>query len=181
MQDKPTDVNFFRIISNNISSTTWTIQKNKHLFLRKLPSLDPIYIYIYIYIYILYTGGKEWLGFPNLWSGQKLWWNWYLTPVVNFGGPEGPVSQIHSPHLLIGAPGIFRSFKACSDAKERKATGICRSYSLLVKLQPRFLSLQWKTCLWAEFQPWYPSLQWRICLWAEHWWWWWYVHCIKFH
>ena len=21
--------------------------------------------------------------------------------------PEGPVSQIHSPHLLIGAPGIF--------------------------------------------------------------------------
>ena len=23
------------------------------------------------------------------------------------GSPEGPVSQIHSPHLLVGAPGIF--------------------------------------------------------------------------
>ena len=24
--------------------------------------------------------------------------------------PEGPVSQIHSPHLLVGAPGIFSDF-----------------------------------------------------------------------
>ena len=32
----------------------------------------------------------------------------YLTPVVNFGGSsEGPVSQIHCPHLHVGAPGIF--------------------------------------------------------------------------
>ena len=28
------------------------------------------------------------------------------------------------------------------------------TYSSLVKLQPRFLSLQWKTCLWTELQPW---------------------------
>ena len=28
------------------------------------------------------------------------------------------------------------------------------TYSSLVKLQPWFLSLQWKTCLWAELQPW---------------------------
>ena len=26
------------------------------------------------------------------------------------GSPEGPVSQIHSPHLLVGAPGIFSDF-----------------------------------------------------------------------
>ena len=33
--------------------------------------------------------------------------------------PEGPVSQIHSPHLHVGAPGdLFRSFEVCSDAKE---------------------------------------------------------------
>ena len=82
----------------------------------------------------------------------KPWWNWCLTPVANFGSPEGPVSQIHSPHLLVGAPGIFfRSFKVSSDAKERvgcrkqwEATAPIRS---LVKLQPSFLSLQWKTCL----------------------------------
>ena len=30
-------------------------------------------------------GGEGWLGFPDLWSGQKPWLNWHLTPVVNFG------------------------------------------------------------------------------------------------
>ena len=46
---------------------------------------------------------------------------------------------------------LFRSFKVCSDAKERvgcrrqrEATAPIQS---LVKLQPRFLSLWWKTCL----------------------------------
>ena len=24
------------------------------------------------------------VGFPDLWSGQKPWWNWYLTPAVIF-------------------------------------------------------------------------------------------------
>ena len=33
----------------------------------------------------------------------------------------------------------------------RKATGSYPTYPSLVKLQPKFLSLQWKTCLWAEF------------------------------
>ena len=42
------------------------------------------------------------------------------------------------------------------------------------KLQPWFMSLRWKTCLWAELQPWCLSLQWKTCPWAEHWWWWWY-------
>ena len=36
----------------------------------------------------------------------------------------------------------------------RKTTGSYHTYSSLVKLQPRFLSLQWKTCLSAELQPW---------------------------
>ena len=50
-------------------------------------------------------------------------------------------------------------------------------------LQLRFLSLQWKTCLWAELQPWCLSLQWRTCPWAEHWWWWWWWSkiCWTFH
>ena len=34
----------------------------------------------------------------------------------------------------------------------RKATGSYRTYPSLVKLQPWFLSLRWKTCLWAELQ-----------------------------
>ena len=34
--------------------------------------------------------------------------------------PEGPVSQIHTPHLHDGVTvDIFRSLKVCQDAKER--------------------------------------------------------------
>ena len=65
--------------------------------------------------------------------------------------PEGPVSQIHSPHLLAGVPGIFsdllRPVQLLKKEWVRKATGIYRNYPSLVKLQPWFLSLQWKTCL----------------------------------
>ena len=35
----------------------------------------------------------------------------------------------------------------------QKATGSYHIYFSLVKLQPWFLSLQWKTCLWTELQP----------------------------
>ena len=67
---------------------------------------------------------------------------------------------------------LLRSFKICSDAKEREVCGKQREATapihLLVKLQPRFMSLQWKTWLWAELQPWCLSLQWRTCPWAEH-------------
>ena len=34
---------------------------------------------------VCHNGGDGWFGFPDLWSGHKPWWNWYLTPVVNFG------------------------------------------------------------------------------------------------
>ena len=91
--------------------------------------------------------------------------------------PEGPVSQIHSPHLLVGASGIFSDNLRFVYMVKREwgaeSNGSYRTYSSLVKLQPRFLSLQWKTCLWAELQPWCQSLQRRTCPWVEHWWWWW--------
>ena len=111
-------------------------------------------------------------------SGQKLSWNWYLTHVVEFRwSPEGPVSQIHSPHLLVGAPGIFSELLRFVHMLKRQwgaeSNGSYRAFSSLVKLQPRFLSLQWKICLCAELQLWCLRLEWRTCPWAEHWWWWW--------
>ena len=64
-------------------------------------------------------------------------------PVVNFG-EVGPFSQIHSPHLLAGAPGIFsdllRSVQMLKRELVRKATGNYRTYPSLVKLQLGFLS-----------------------------------------
>ena len=53
---------------------------------------------------------------------------------------EGPVSQIHSPHLHVGTPGIF------SDHLRSVTTSI----QSLIKLQPWFLSLRWKTCPWLN-------------------------------
>ena len=64
---------------------------------------------------------------------------------------EGPVSQIHSAYLHIGATGIFsdllksvQMLKRVGYGKQRKATAAIQS---MVKLQPYFLSLRWKTCL----------------------------------
>ena len=113
--------------------------------------------------------GEGWLGFPDPLSGQKPSWNF----CDEFGwSSEGPISQSHYSHLHNGAPGIFsdllRSVQMLKRDWVRKATGSYRTYSSLVKLQPCFLSLRWKTCLWAELQPWYLSLLWKTCPWAEH-------------
>ena len=75
----------------------------------------------------------------NPWCGEFRW------------SPEGPVSQIHSPHLHAGAPGItsdlLRSVQMLKREWVKKATKSYRNYSSLVKLQPWFQSLWWKTCL----------------------------------
>ena len=53
-------------------------------------------------------GGNGWLGFPDLLSGQKPLMELIFNPCGEFRwSPEGPVSQIHSPHLHADAPGIF--------------------------------------------------------------------------
>ena len=39
----------------------------------------------FIELYNYHTGDEGSLEFPDLWSVKKLWLNWYLTPVVNFG------------------------------------------------------------------------------------------------
>ena len=55
-----------------------------------------------------------------LWSGEKPWWNCYLTPVVNFG--EVWRAQLDKPLSSLSRWGpwdLSRSFKVCSDAKER--------------------------------------------------------------
>ena len=69
--------------------------------------------------------------------------------MVNFG-------EVRRPNPLSSPPrwcpwDLFRSFKICSDAKERLRCGKQREATAplqsLIKLQPWFLSLQWKTWL----------------------------------
>ena len=105
-----------------------------------------LFYYISLYIYIW---GEGWLEFLDLWSGKKTLMELIFNPCGEFWwNPEGPVSQIHSPHLHVGASGI------CSDAKERVGYGrqweATKPIQSLVKLQPSFLSLWWKTCLWQN-------------------------------
>ena len=101
-------------------------------------------------------------------SGSLIWSKPLMVLIFNPCGefrwsPKGPASQIHSPHLHDGAPGIFSDLLWSVQMMKRQwcaeSNGNYRTYSSQVKLQTRFLILLWKTCLWAELQPWYLSLQ----------------------
>ena len=86
--------------------------------------------------------------------------------------PEGPVNQIPSPHLLAGAPGIcsdlLRSVQMLNREWGAESNWKLPHLFIASKLQPWFLSLQWKTCLWTELKPWFLRLQWKTCPWAAH-------------
>ena len=89
------------------------------------------------------------MGFTELWSDQKPWWNSYLTPVMNLG--EVRRAQLAKSTLLTSTLVPLGSFKDSSVAEERVGCGKQREATapiqLLVKLQRWFLSLRWKTCL----------------------------------
>ena len=111
--------------------------------------------------------------------------------------PEGPVSQIHSPHLHVGARGIFsnllrsvqmlkREWSAESNEKlpnlfipSKTATLVCggrpafgqnRGLGAWVYIERPCLGkrLWWNTCLRAELRPWSLSSQRKTCTCAEH-------------
>ena len=76
--------------------------------------------------------------------------------MVNFG--EVRRVQLAKSTVLTSTLWPLGSFKVFSDAKEivgAESNGSYGTYLSLVKLQPWFLSLRWKTYLWAELQPFY--------------------------
>ena len=113
---------------------------------------------------LLLRRGKRliWIAGSLIWS--KTLMELIFNPCGEFRcSPEGPVSQIHSPHHLAGSPRIFsdllRSVQMIKIEWVAESNGKLRTYSSLVKLQPRFVRLWWKTRLWAELQPWCLNLQ----------------------
>ena len=86
---------------------------------------------------------------------------------------EGPVNQIHSLHLLVGASGIFSDLLRFVQMLKREwgaeSNGSYCTYSSLVKLQPRFLSLQNKPSL-GRIAALVSEFQWRT---------WWYIYIYK--
>ena len=124
----------------------------------KIFSMKCIWIRKFSYPYINMRGRRV-IGI----SGSLIWLKTQIGLIFNFcdeflWSPDDPVSQIGSPHLHVGAPGIFsdllrsgqmlkwvRRGEGCG--KQRGATA---PIQCLVKLQPLFLSLWWKTCVWQN-------------------------------
>ena len=100
---------------------------------------------------LMFVTGRRVIGI----SGSLIWSENLMELIFNPCGefhwsPNGRVSQIHSPHLHTGAPGIFSDLLRSVQILEsgmQKAMGSYHTYLSLVKLQPWLLSLQWKTCL----------------------------------
>ena len=107
-------------------------------------------------------------GSPNWGSGHELRWNWYLTPMANFGEVRIFSDLLGSVQMLKRESGV------------RKTTGSYRTYSSLVKLQPG----SWvcggrpafgKNC---SLGAWVCSdLPLGRTLWW--WWWWWTSYCRR--
>ena len=119
-------------------------------------------------------GAKDDWDHWDLWSGQKPWWNWYLTLCGEFRwSPEGPVSQIHSHHLHVGALGFFfsdllRSVQMLKREWDAERNGKLRHLFIPGKTAALVPEFAVEDLLSAELQPWFLRLQWRTCPWAEH-------------
>ena len=119
----------------------------------RMPSPAPQRAMVRLYL-LLYIDewGRRVIGI----SGSLIWSKTLMGLIFNPCGEfrwssESPVSQIHFPHLIVGVSGIFSVLlRFVQMLKRELGAGSYRTYSSLVKLQPKFLSLQWKTCLWAE-------------------------------
>ena len=86
--------------------------------------------------------------------------------------PEGPVIQIHSPHLHVSAPrivsDILRSVQVLKREWDAKSNGKLPHLFIPGKtaaLVPEFAVEDLPS---AELQRWFLRLHWRTCPWAEH-------------
>ena len=127
-----------------------------------------------IRFYILYrlVGGRRVTGISRSLTWSKTLKELIFNPYGEFHwSPEGPVNQIHSPHLLVGVPGILSDLLRFVQMLKREwgAESIGKLPHLSI---PNNWNLGSWVCngrpvFWAELQPWCLSLQWRTCPWAN--------------
>ena len=123
-------------------------------------------------------GGRRLIGI----SGSLIWSKTLMEQIFDLCGefrwsPEDPVSQIHSPHLHVGAPGIFsdlsRSVQMLKREWGEESNGSNRTYSIpgeTAALVPEFAMEDLPS---AELQPKFLRLQWRTWPLGRTLWWWW--------
>ena len=92
-------------------------------------------------------------------SGSLIWSKTLMELIFNPCGefwrsPEGPVSQIHPPHLLVGAPGIFSDqLRFVQMLKREWGVGSYRTYSIPGKTAALVPELTVEDLPLAELQP----------------------------
>ena len=107
-------------------------------------------------------------------SRSQIWSKTLMELIFNLCGefqwsPEGPVSQIHSPDLHVGASGIFSDLLRSVQMLNREwGAESYRTYPSLVKLQPGFLSLQRKPAFEQNCGLGSWICRWRTCPWSEY-------------
>ena len=120
-------------------------------------------------------------------SGSLIWSKTLVelifNPCVEFRwSPEGPVTQIHSPHLHIGAPGIFSDLLRSVQMLKRE-WGTESNFPLLfipIKLHPSFLSLRWKNLPLGRTAALVPGFAVNdLPLGRTLWWWWWWLPLLR--
>ena len=118
--------------------------------------------HVLLFHYIIFLGRRV-IGI----SGSLIWSKTMMELIFNYCGefqwsPEGPVSQIHSPHLHIGASGIFsgllRSVQMLKREWVRIATGSYRIYSIPGKTAALVPEFAVEDLPLAELQPWFLPL-----------------------
>ena len=97
----------FEIIAQKLIPYFLFLRNNLEYFLVSLMETDVIWRKSHI-CFVVMTRGRRMIGI----SGFLIWSKTLMELIFNpFGefrwSPEGPVSQIHSPHLHVGAPGIL--------------------------------------------------------------------------
>ena len=126
-----------------------------------------------VFVAVLLNRGRRMIEI----SGSLIWSKTLVELIFNPCGefrwsPEGPVSQIHSPHLRVGAPGFFSDLLGvCSDAKERVGCGNQGKLPHLFipgKTAALVLEFALEDLPSADMQLWFSCLQWRTCPWPEH-------------
>ena len=145
-----------------------------------------------------YILGEGWLGFPDLCSGQKPWWNRYFTPVLNFS--EVRRVQLTKSTLLTytlvllgSAPGNFsdlltsdqmikREWGAESNGKSPHLSIPTKTAVWVPEIAVEDLPLSRTAALIPVFAvkdlPLSRILWWRRRRW---WWWWWSVYKYLFY
>ena len=115
------------------------------------------FVFPFISKFIFITRGWRVIGI----SGSLIWSKTPMELIFILYGefrwsPEGPVSQIHSPHFHIGTSGIFSDLlRSVQMLKREWGT---ESHGKLPHLfipsknhKPWFVNLRWKTCLWTQY------------------------------